>query len=149
MPMTMMVGAVTNSVLSMNPFWKACGVYVASDILGFIISLTTGSHVHLDLIGTGAFALAAIPTLLTDSASATQYWSSIAVTLWATRLAGFLFFRATQVGNDMRLYDMLSSVNGMIQFWGVRSFGISFVQCHIIWAYYHQTPLATQVTQSF
>ena len=114
-------GALSDSIIGTmtNPFWKTCGIYVACDVLGFIISYVTGSHVHLDLIGTGAFAVATLPTLLQDSASTTQYFSSMAVLLWSTRLASFLFYRATQVGNDKRLETMLSNVPGMIQFWGI------------------------------
>ena len=119
-----MAGAVVDTLVSTmsNPFWKSFGIYLATDALGFIISLTTRSHVHLDLVGSGAFTLAALPTLLSSGAasvSTTQFYSSLAVTLWSTRLAGFLFYRATKVGHDMRLYDMLSNVPGMVQFWGI------------------------------
>lgn len=34
------------------------------------------------------------------------------MTLWGTKLAGFLFFRALQVGHDKRLDETLSSFSG-------------------------------------
>jgi hypothetical protein len=46
-----------------NPFLKSTLICFVCNAVGFLISLTTGSHVHLDLIGTGAFALAALPNI--------------------------------------------------------------------------------------
>lgn len=100
-----------------NPFWKANGIYAACNAVGFAISLATGSHVHLDLIGTGAFALAAVPALVQQNAPMHAQWSSYAVAIWGTKLASFLFFRATQVGHDKRLEDLLSTPAGTFQFW--------------------------------
>jgi steroid 5-alpha reductase family enzyme len=98
-----------------NPLWKASGVYVVSNVIGFVISLATGSHVHLDLIGTGAFALAAWPGI--SSTVPHIQWSSYAVVIWSTKLASFLFYRATLVGDDMRLEEMLKSFSGIFGFW--------------------------------
>lgn len=106
-----------------NPIWKASGIYVLANTVGFLISLATGSHVHLDLIGSGAFALAAWPGMVLSAASTGTItsphmkWSSLAVFVWATKLATFLFYRATRVGHDMRLEEMLSSVSGTASFW--------------------------------
>lgn len=102
-----------------NPFLQSMGMYALADIGGFLISIATGSHVHLDLIGSGAFALASIPNILATNPSVAphQFWSSIAVTVWATKLASFLCFRATQVGRDMRLEDTLSTTSGAFGFW--------------------------------
>jgi steroid 5-alpha reductase family enzyme len=100
-----------------NPLWKAVGTYAAADSVGFLISLATGAHVHLDLIGTGAFALASLPNIMSATATFSQKVSSIAVSLWAIKLASFLFFRATRVGHDMRLEETLSTVDGMFGFW--------------------------------
>jgi len=99
-----------------NPFWGSIGIYAFADfIIGFIISIFTGSHVHLDLIGTGVFAAAALPYL--GSSVAHIRWSSAAIFLWGTKLALFLFFRATQVKHDNRLVDVLASTQGTFQFW--------------------------------
>jgi steroid 5-alpha reductase family enzyme len=103
------------AIWSQNPYLKAWSVYLAADGVGALLSLVTGSHVHLDLIGSGAFALAAIPHL--TSSLAHVQWSAYAVTLWATKLALFLFLRATQVGHDQRLTDTLSTTSGVFGFW--------------------------------
>jgi len=102
-----------------SPFWKANGIYACTNLVGFLISIATGSHLHLDLIGTGAFALATIPTLLQENIAIHSQWSSWAVALWGTKLAGFLFFRATQVGHDKRLEELLLTTTGAFQFWFV------------------------------
>ena len=103
-----------------NPFWKACGIYAATDAFGFLVSLVTGSHWHLDLIGTGAFALASLPNALPGSSTKTslsQRASSIAISIWAIKLATFLCYRATQVGKDHRLTETLSTLGGTFGFW--------------------------------
>ncbi|CAJ1937860.1 unnamed protein product [Cylindrotheca closterium] len=91
--------------------------YVCTNVVGFLISVATGSHLHLDLIGTGAFALATIPTFLQDNVALHSQWSSWAVAVWGTKLAGFLFFRATQTGHDKRLEEVLLTTTGTFQFW--------------------------------
>jgi steroid 5-alpha reductase family enzyme len=102
-----------------GPFWQYNQLMVLANGLGFIISLISGgSHVHLDLIGTGAFAISALPTLFSSGAGIPRIQlSSACVGLWATKLASFLFFRATKIGNDKRLEDTLSTVSGTFAFW--------------------------------
>ena len=101
-----------------SPVLTASIVYMVCDVVGLMLSLITKSHVHLDLIGTGAFALATLPTGLFSTIPHVQ-WSSIAVCLWGTKLALFLFYRATRVGHDQRLEQMLATTTGAIQFWSV------------------------------
>eukprot|EP00536_Pseudo-nitzschia_multiseries_P004873 jgi/Psemu1/189215/e_gw1.85.10.1 len=99
-----------------NPLLGSIGLYAFADfVVGFFISILTGSHVHLDLIGTGVFAVAALPFV--GSSVAHIRWSSIAIVAWGTKLALFLFFRATQVKYDNRLTGMLTSTQGAFQFW--------------------------------
>jgi len=100
-----------------SPFWKTTAFYAICDFVGFIISLVTGWHVHLDLIGTGAFALTALPGI--SSSLMHVKWTSCAIAVWGTKLASFLFFRAIQTGHDKRLEDTLSTVSGMAGFWFV------------------------------
>ena len=105
-------------VLTTNPSpWKACGTYLAMNAVGFAISLITGSHLHLDLIGTGAFAVGALPGL--SSTVPHVKYSSMAICLWSVKLASFLFYRASRVGHDMRLEETLESVSGTFLFWAV------------------------------
>ena len=102
-----------------NPLWTSVGIYVAADALGFLVSLVTKSHLHLDLIGTGAFALGTLPMLLfpPSNRSPSQFISSMSVAIWAVKLAGFLLYRALQVRHDARLTDTMSSTSGIFGFW--------------------------------
>ena len=104
------------SNLVSNPFWNAIGIYGICDfVIGFVVSIFTGSHLHLDLVGTGAFAIAALSNI--GSSVPHIRWSSIAVSLWGTKLALFLFYRALQINTDNRLTDLLNSTQGSFQFW--------------------------------
>lgn len=98
-----------------HPAWISIGIYGLVDLAGFLISAFTGSHLHLDLLGTGAFALAALPSL--GSKVARIRCSSAAILLWGTKLSLFLFYRATQVKHDSRLTEVLATTQGSFQFW--------------------------------
>lgn len=99
-----------------SPLTTATGIFGAANGLGLTISLATGSHLHLDLIGTGAFVAAAGATCGPDLRSTL---SAAAVSLWATRLALFLFYRALSTGHDERLDDTLATTSGAVGFWTV------------------------------
>jgi hypothetical protein len=92
------------------PLQQSSLIFLATNALGFLISVFTGSHIHLDLLGTGAFALASLPTLLSSCSRVSL--SSAAVFVWGSKLASFLFFRALKVKTDGRLDDTLSTVSG-------------------------------------
>ncbi len=102
------------------PMIQSFSIFGAANLLGYVISLATGSHLHLDLLGTGAFALASLPTLLSSSSPSVGdlnilprvMVSSAAVAIWGTKLASFLFYRALQVKHDARLEETLSTVSG-------------------------------------
>jgi hypothetical protein len=94
------------------PFVQSSLIFAGLNGLGWVISLLTKSHLHLDLIGTGAFAVAGIMPLLAGGVFDRVTLSAGMMTLWGTKLAGFLFFRALQTGHDGRLDDMLSTVSG-------------------------------------
>lgn len=98
------------------PFTGSLSIYAAINALGFVISILTGSHLHLDLLGTGAFTLASLPTLL-SATSLRVTLSSAAVCTWGAKLAGFLFFRALKVKTDGRLDGTLSTASGAFGFW--------------------------------
>ena len=79
------------------------------------ISLAKDTHTHLDLIGTGAFAVAAYATKGPTASSRT---SALMVGAWATRLASFLFYRA--LGHrDGRLEGTTKTLSGCVGFWFV------------------------------
>jgi hypothetical protein len=96
------------------PLIKSTVTFALANGLGWIISLATGSHVHLDLIGTGAFAVAGLSSILGDTGGVLDrvQLSGGMMALWGVKLAGFLFFRALQVGHDKRLDETLSSFSG-------------------------------------
>lgn len=106
-------------VFDNGPFWQANGLIAGANALGLVISLATGSHLHLDLLGSGAFALAATVPFSSgaDPLLPRVKWSSIAVFTWGAKLAAFLFFRALKLKKDARLTDTLSSTGGTVFFW--------------------------------
>eukprot|EP00586_Coscinodiscus_wailesii_P022254 CAMPEP_0172506260 /NCGR_PEP_ID=MMETSP1066-20121228/193270_1 /TAXON_ID=671091 /ORGANISM="Coscinodiscus wailesii, Strain CCMP2513" /LENGTH=282 /DNA_ID=CAMNT_0013283205 /DNA_START=152 /DNA_END=997 /DNA_ORIENTATION=+ len=123
-------GARATSSLHMIPpspifdntlLWQSTSAIGAINALGFLVSLATGSHLHLDLLGTGAFAVSAALPLITKGASLTPRvtLSCAAVCLWGVKLAGFLFFRALKLGHDARLDETLSTVGGTAAFWTI------------------------------
>lgn len=95
----------------------SAGAFGAANALGFGISLATGSHLHLDLIGTGVFALAALSLRGTELR---QRLSAGAIALWSSKLAAFLFYRACAgSGRDARLEETLSTTSGAAGFWTI------------------------------
>lgn len=106
---------VVNS-FSNSPFVLSSIIYAMTNVLGFVISIFTGSHLHLDLLGTGAFTLASLPNILAPSSTRVLI-SSSAVGIWGAKLASFLFFRALKVKTDVRLEDTLSTTGGTTSFW--------------------------------
>lgn len=120
-----------------HPLYRAMVTFLLCDASGLFVSLYIGggTHLHLDLIGTGAFAIVAgghvlshllweqpppsgsSMSITTPSPALHARISSIAVWLWGTKLAAFLFWRAIMVHQDGRLTDILNTVSGTIQFW--------------------------------
>lgn len=108
------------------------------NLLGVSVSLATGSHLHLDLLGTGAFVAVAWVTRGTDLRSRL---SAGIVAAWALRLASFLFYRALQVGHDARLDGTLSTTTGAIGFWAVSFiWGVVTTLPHSLGVGSHQRP---------
>ena len=101
------------SVLGSSPFIQYNSILATVNLLGLGISLASRKQYHLDLLGTGAFALASILTAsgFVD-APLRVHISSVAVALWSVKLAAFLFYRACKVKTDARLEGLLSSVSG-------------------------------------
>ena len=103
-------------------FVCSSSIFGAVNAVGFVISCTTGSHLHLDLLGTGAFIPATLIPLLSamkrvPSLPASAIASQLTVALWAGRLASFLFYRATILKHDARLAETLGSISGCFGFW--------------------------------
>ena len=99
-----------------SPLVTSAKIFGAANLLGLGVSLATGSHYHLDLLGTGAFTLAAIATAGSDPR---QMVSAAAVGIWSFKLAAFLVYRVCQTTHDARLDDTLASASGAVGFWTV------------------------------
>ena len=97
----------TKPTVSLQPLRSSAAVFGAANALGFGVSIATGWHYHLDLIGTGAFTIAA---LATAGNHPRQSLSAVSVSLWSTKLAGFLFYRALQTHRDERRPIMKSNI---------------------------------------
>lgn len=113
------VPSTLSSVSSLSPFLQYNLVILAINFLGMIISLFfPGVQYHLDLLGTGSFALASVYIMLTHHhLLQAQVFSSWAIIIWSTKLATFLFYRAIQVKEDARLGSTLSTKPGVVFFW--------------------------------
>ena len=101
---------------STGPLATSAIIFGAANALGFGISVATGSHYHLDLIGTGIFSGVAI-ALCGTAGAVQQNVSAACMGLWATKLAGFLFYRALLTHTDARLNEVLSTNTGAFGFW--------------------------------
>eukprot|EP01047_Picozoa_sp_COSAG01_P088633 COSAG01_NODE_20946_length_926_cov_1.484885_1_plen_206_part_01 len=107
-------GATAFAAFSYLPLRRATAVFAAANGLGLAVSAAApGCHLHLDLLGAGAFALAAWAT---PAASTRSRLSAALVGAWGTRLAGFLFYRvlSSEDRHDARLDNV-----GMGSFWAV------------------------------
>mmetsp|Transcript_58461 Transcript_58461/g.92631 ORF Transcript_58461/g.92631 Transcript_58461/m.92631 type:complete len:302 (-) Transcript_58461:74-979(-) len=107
---------VVSQTFSPKPLATSAIIFGAANAVGLGISVATGSHYHLDLIGTGIFSVAAIG-LRGAPGELQQNVSAVCIFLWAVKLAGFLFYRALLTHTDARLDELLSSNAGAFGFW--------------------------------
>ena len=119
-------GSILSSATS-SPFLQYNIVVFLVNLLGMMISLVfPGMQYHLDLLGTGSFAVASGCMLLNNSGINSSLLrvqvSSLAVILWSTKLASFLFYRALKVKEDARLESTLSTKSGVVFFWLISFF---------------------------
>eukprot|EP00804_Cyclotella_cryptica_P011911 CCRYP_004397-RE/>CCRYP_004397-RE protein AED:0.32 eAED:0.34 QI:166/0/0.5/1/0/0/2/0/311 len=98
-------------LFNVSPFFRYNSILGLINFLGMGISLAfPRMQYHLDLLGTGAFALASILTVWSAAYTFADLplrmqVSSVAVVIWSVKLAGFLFFRACQVKDDKSTAD--------------------------------------------
>lgn len=110
------LGISSNAVVATSPLGTSTALFAAANGLGFGISAATSSHLHLDIIGTGVFAAVA---WVLRGVELRQRISAFCVGLWATKLAGFLFYRAFQTKHDARLDSTLETNKGALGFWAI------------------------------
>jgi steroid 5-alpha reductase family enzyme len=97
------------------PLQRAQLLLLGVNALGYLLTVTTKSHLHVDLLGSSAFALAAWPSL--SSSNERVRWSARIVAAWSVKLAGFLFGRVLKSGHDSRLDEVLDSPYYAAGFW--------------------------------
>lgn len=118
-------GSILSAATS-SPFLQYNIVIFLVNLLGMMFSLVfPGMQYHLDLLGTGSFAVASSYMLLISGVNSSLLrvqLSSWAVILWATKLAAFLFYRALKVKEDARLESTLSTKSGVVFFWLISFF---------------------------
>eukprot|EP01043_Picozoa_sp_COSAG02_P060581 COSAG02_NODE_7945_length_2776_cov_1.801644_1_plen_306_part_00 len=91
------------AAFSWAPCRRAAAIFAAANGAGLAISVASGgSHLHLDLIGSGAFVAAAAAT---RGHHARTRLSAALVGIWGARLASFLFYRVvnSETQHDARL----------------------------------------------
>lgn len=101
-----------------TPFVQSTAIFALTNLLGCVLSLFGTTQIHVDLLGTGSFCLAALPALMGKGAALSRVKiSAAAVILWSVKLAGYLLFRIVKLGEDKRLSDLFGSTSGTISFW--------------------------------
>ena len=126
---------------SPSPLITSAKVFGSVNAAGLLISVLTGSHVHLDLLGTGAFIPATLIPFMRlarspKPLSASLMGSQLIITAWAFRLATFLFYRAMVLKHDGRLTETLSTFNGTFGFWYLSAlWGIFCTLPHVLAMY--------------
>jgi steroid 5-alpha reductase family enzyme len=118
--------AATSSPYDNRYLWSSSTVFLATNALGYLITLISPKlHYHVDLLGTSAFAVAALVPLYTVPPAVSSplplrvYQSATAVSMWSIKLASFLFYRILHHGHDARLYDILQNPVDAAGFWSI------------------------------
>ena len=130
---------------SNRPLYRFDAIVVGANFVGLLFSMFlrgTSRHYHVDLFGSGAFALAAAPFLLqaqkeldsttsqrtqTATTIAAQQnaqrikLTSVAVLGWSVRLATYLFVRVVEQGGDGRLDAIMQNPLYAAGFWAFSS----------------------------
>ncbi len=98
------------------PLWQSTKVFAGINFLGYAINVVAPHcHYHVDLLGTGSFAVAAWPGV--QSTNQRIRWSSRAVVVWSVKLASFLLYRVVSNGSDARLDANLADPVSAAGFW--------------------------------
>ena len=99
---------------------RSVAVFGGLNALGLAVSLyNSQEHRHIDILGTGAFVVAALAVNRGRTSSLHHQLSTLAVAAWGTRLAGFLGYRAFQTGHDARLGEILDEPASAAGFWAI------------------------------
>ena len=116
-----MLANVSSLIVNQSPTLLSQQIIFGLNTAGLGISLLNPHcHYHVDLMGTGAFALSTVPSLVAASKGlvpARITWTSAAVALWSVKLASYLFYRVLQRGGDSRMDDIMENPVYCAGFW--------------------------------
>ena len=99
-------------VFNNTPLYRSWLVFTSVSFLGWFINvLWPQCHYHVDFLGCGAFALAALPHVRSSPLPRVRL-SSLAVVVWGTKSAAYLLYRVLQHHQDNRLTDTLQTLTG-------------------------------------
>jgi len=121
-PSSAATGMSSPSKFHSERVWASIAITIGWNGVGLAISLMTGSHLHLDLIGTTAFTMGLLPGVYTRDGNRRILFSTLSIILWSMRLAGFLFYRALIVRHEGRLETTLATASGTTFFWLISAF---------------------------
>ena len=89
-----------------------------ANVLGLVITLSTNTHKVTDLLGSGAFAAAALACKAIGGGGGQRALiSTVIITAWSVRLAGFLFYRILNTSTDDRLGQQFKTKHQTMIFW--------------------------------
>jgi protein-S-isoprenylcysteine O-methyltransferase Ste14 len=107
---------LSSPIYDWKPFIQSAKIIVGTNLVGCLVTLLRPHfHWHVDLLGTGAFALASLAGSV--SLNPRIRFSSWAVMIWSVKLASFLFYRVIQLEQDNRLTEILEVPSSAIGFW--------------------------------
>ncbi len=104
-------------VLGLGPIAASAAIIGAGNVVGYGLTVATRSQYHVDLVGTGLFAVSALALRGASGFASMQGISAAAIALWSIKLAGFLLYRVIGTGHDARLDDLLGSPGPAAGFW--------------------------------
>jgi steroid 5-alpha reductase family enzyme len=129
------------SLFDATPFWYSSSVILLTNFVGCLVTLVKPHfHYHVDLLGTGAFAMGALIPLFVHLAPVLGWlgvslprnnWmhlargipriqaSTAAVVVWSVKLASFLWYRVLCTQQDARFNALFATPSLAIQFWMV------------------------------
>ena len=109
----------------MNPYLLALIISLITQLVFFILAFTLQTDKFTDLTYGFTFIIIVLFLSLTNSPlTFPQIIISILITIWATRLAGYLSLRILKIKNDKRFDDMRASFLKFAQFWLLQGFSV-------------------------
>lgn len=113
-----MPGTLGSLTVQQTALVGALLVDFAMQMAGWVVSSILVSDRFFDMLGTSAFLVVAVGTLIYGGYyKARQILVTVAVALWALRLGGFLVYRVFKVGHDSRFDEIKTKPAVFFNFW--------------------------------